>query len=96
MKFRIIAMTAALTTLTSSFAFAQTGGTAGITDNPNHPAGAVSGPGPGGPSTGITDPNGRNEPGTSGIARSGAGTEPGARDKARPGGEGVNDRPAGN
>jgi hypothetical protein len=86
---------AAIFALSSSMALAQAGGTGG----PTAPTGSeapIAGPGPGGPAVGTTDTHGRNEPGTSGMSRNTPGTEPGARDKSRPGGEGVNDRPAGN
>jgi hypothetical protein len=94
MQFKTIALATAFA-LTSSLAFAQAGG--------GNAAGgaAVSGSGGatmnsgGGAANSTVDTHGRNEPGTNGMAKSGPGREPGARDKSRPGGEGVNDRPGG-
>jgi hypothetical protein len=93
MKIRTVTL-ATTFVLSSSLAFAQTGDT-GVRPAPERSGAPIAGPGPGGPAVGTTDPHGRNEPYTSGMSQSGPGTEPGARDKSRPGGEGVNDRPAG-
>lgn len=92
MQLKTIALAATLALTTSSLALAQnaTGGTA------VPPTGARAGVNSGsGPANSTIDSHGRNEPGTSGLSKSGPGREPGARDKSRPGGEGVNDRPPG-
>ena len=92
MKTRMIALVT-MFALSSSMALAQTGGGAVVPDRSGAP---IAGPGPGGPATGTTDEHGRNEPLTSGMSRSSPGAYPGARDRSRTGGEGVNDRPPGN
>ena len=92
MKTRTIVL-ATIFALSTPMAFAQTG----TGPSPRGSEAPIAGPGPGGAAAaGPTDPAGRNEPGTSGMSRNTPGTEPGARDKSRPGGAGVNDRPAGN
>jgi|GEM_PF-6030059 len=90
MQLKTIALATAFA-LTSSLAFAQAGnGNATGTQVPGT-SGTVKGSGG---TVGTTlDTHGRNEPGTNGMAKSGPGREPGARDRSRPGGEGVNDRP---
>jgi hypothetical protein len=93
MNIRTIAL-ATILALSSSAALAQTGTT--TTTVPDNSGAPIAGPGPGGPATGTTDEHGRNEPLTSGMSRSTPGAYPGARDRSRPGGEGVNDRPPGN
>jgi hypothetical protein len=96
MQLKTIALAAAFALTTSSLAFAQAGGgnAAGGTAVPQ--SGSTAGVNSGsGPANSTIDSHGRNEPGTSGMSRSGPGREPGARDKSRPGGEGVNDRPPG-
>lgn len=93
MKARTFAL-ASIFALSSSVALAQTGTT--TTTVPQSSGAPIAGPGPGGPATGTTDEHGRNEPLTSGMSQSSPGAYPGARDRSRPGGEGVNDRPPGN
>jgi hypothetical protein len=95
MQLKTNALAAALALATSSLAFAQAGGNAaGGTAVPQ--TGGTAGVNSGsGPASSTIDSHGRNEPGTSGMSKSGPGLEPGARDKSRPGGEGVNDRPPG-
>jgi hypothetical protein len=96
MQLNTIALATAFALTTSSLAFAQAGGgnAAGGTAVPQ--AGSTAGVNSGGGAANSTvDSRGRNEPGTSGMSKSGPGLEPGARDKSRPGGEGVSDRPPG-
>jgi hypothetical protein len=95
MKIRITTIAAVLA-LSSTMALAQAGGNGGGATVPERSGAGISGPGPGGPSVGTTDSHGRNEPVTSGMSQSSPGAEPGARDRSRTGGEGVNDRPPGN
>jgi hypothetical protein len=98
MKLRTIALATALA-MTSSLALAQAGGGAATGATvPESSGTAVDG---NGVAVGTVD-RGRivNEPGaTTGmapVAPTGPGLEPGRRDESRPGGRGVNDRPAGN
>jgi hypothetical protein len=95
MQIRTIAL-ASIFALSTSMALAQADREAGTTAVAPDPAAPIRGPGPGGPATGTTDEHGRNEPLTSGMSQSTPGAYPGARDRSRPGGEGVNDRPPGN
>jgi hypothetical protein len=95
MKTRIVVL-AAMFVLSSSMAFAQTAGGDAVVVAPDRSDAPIAGPGPGGPATGTTDEHGRNEPLTSGMSQSTPGAYPGARDRSRTGGEGVNDRPPGN
>ena len=95
MKTRTIVL-ATMFALSSSMALAQAGANEAGTAVPDRSGAPIAGPGPGGPATGTTDEHGRNEPLTSGMSRSSPGAYPGARDHSRTGGEGVNDRPAGN
>jgi hypothetical protein len=91
MQLKTIALAAAFALTTSSLAFAQADGNTAVPQ-----AGGTAGVNSGNGSANSTiDSHGRNEPGTSGMSKSGPGLEPGARDKSRPGGEGVNDRPPG-
>jgi hypothetical protein len=56
MKTRTIAL-ATTFVISSSLAFAQTGGTA-VTPAPERSGAPIAGPGPGGPAVGTTDPHG--------------------------------------
>jgi hypothetical protein len=96
MKIRTIAL-AALLAVSSSAAFAQAGGNNAGATLPESSGTAVN---KSGRAVGTIE-HGRminREPRTTtGMSRqgpSGPGLEPGARDKSRPGGEGVSDRPA--
>jgi hypothetical protein len=95
MNTRTIALSA-MFVLSTPMALAQTAGSDAVVVAPDRSGAPVAGPGPGGPATGTTDEHGRNEPLTSGMSRSTPGAYPGARDRSRTGGEGVNDRPPGN
>ena len=98
MKCSTIALATAIA-MTSSLAFAQAGG--GAATGAAVPETSGTAVNSGGGAVGTVD-RGRivDAPGaTTGlapVAPSGPGREPGRRDESRPGGQGVNDRPAGN
>ena len=93
MKRTIILATAFV--LSSSLAFAQAGGANSGAAVPERSGTAVTGTGA---ATNDVGTSGRQEmKPTTGMSNSATpGAEPGARDKSRPGGQGVNDKPAGN